>query len=120
MLIDGNGDVTNANGTYGTISDQKLKENISDARNYLDDLDQLRVRKYSFIADQADEATHLGLIAQEVEQIFPNLISEVKDVDDDGNDLGTTTKSVKFSVLTFMMLKAIQELKARIETLEGN
>jgi len=120
LLIDGNGDLTNANGTYGTISDQKLKENISDARDYLDDLDQLRVRKYSFIADQADEATHLGLIAQEVEQIFPNLISEVKDVDEDGNDLGTTTKSVKFSVLTFMMLKAIQELKARIETLEGN
>ena len=55
-----------------------------------------------------------------------------KVTDEEGNvtteivDLGTTTKSVKYSVFTPMLIKAIQEqqtiiedLKSRIETLEG-
>ena len=54
------------------------------------------------------------------------MVEEVQDRDADGNDLGTTTKSVKYSIFVPMLIKAIQEqqaiitdLKARIETLEN-
>jgi len=107
--IFGNGNVQNTNGSYGTISDLRLKENISDARNYLADLLKLRVVKYSLKADASPAANLLGLIAQEVEQVFPTL------VETSGDDV----KSVKTTVLIPMLLKAIQELTARVQTLEA-
>jgi hypothetical protein len=41
------------------------------------------------------------------------------DRDADGNDLGTTTKSVKYSVFVPMLIKAIQEQQAQIEELKA-
>ena len=104
----GNGSVNNSTGTYGTISDLRLKENISDARNYLADLLKLRVVKYSLKSEQSAVATKLGFVAQEVEQVFPTL------VETNGDDV----KSIKTSILIPMLLKAIQELTARVQTLE--
>ena len=104
----GNGSVTNSTGTYGTISDLRLKENISDARNYLADLLKLRVVKYSLKSEQSSEATKLGFIAQEVEQVFPTLVETNAD----------DVKSIKTTVLIPMLLKALQELTARVQTLE--
>ena len=47
------------------------------------------------------------------------LVRESKDFDSEGNDLGTTTKSVKYSILYMKAVKALQEAMARIETLEA-
>ena len=105
----GNGSVNNSTGTYGTISDLRLKENISDARNYLADLLKLRVVKYSLKSEQSAVATKIGFVAQEVEQVFPTL------VETNGDDV----KSIKTSILIPMLLKAIQELTARVQTLEA-
>jgi hypothetical protein len=109
VFIRGNGDIVNANGVYGTISDLRLKENISDARNYLSDLLKLRVVNYSLKEEASAVANKLGFIAQEVEQVFPKM------VDTDKED----TKSIKISVLIPMLVKAIQELTARVQTLEA-
>jgi hypothetical protein len=109
IFIRGNGDIINANGIYGTISDLRLKENIADARNYLSDLLKLRVVKYSLKEEDSAVANKLGFIAQEVEQVFPKM------VDTDSED----TKSIKISLLIPMLVKAIQELTARVQTLEA-
>ena len=66
-----------------------------------------------------NEQKQLGVIAQELEQIFPSMIEEVIDRDAEGNDLGTTTKSVKYSVFVPMLIKAIQELTARLAAVEA-
>ena len=58
------------------------------------------------------------MIAQEVEQVCPNLVAETPDTDDDGKDLGTTTKSVNYSVLYMKAVGALQEALTRIEQLE--
>ena len=79
LTIGGGGNVQNVNNSYGAISDIKLKENISTARSYLDDLCSVNIVKYSLISEQSDHATHLGVIAQELEQIFPGMIEETKD-----------------------------------------
>ena len=135
FYVRSNGNAQNTNNSYGAISDIKLKENISDATPKLNDLLTVKIRNYNLIGDDKKQ---IGVIAQELEEIFPSMIDESKDTenrevtDEEGNvtteivDLGTTTKSVKYSVFTPMLIKAIQEqqtiiedLKARIETLEG-
>jgi hypothetical protein len=112
-----NGNVTNTNNSYGAISDAKLKENIVDASSQWDDLKALQVRNYNFKEGQIH--TQIGLIAQEVELVSPGLVTESPDRDEDGNDLGTVTKSVNYSVLYMKAVKALQEAIAKIETLEG-
>jgi hypothetical protein len=124
IKIYSNGNIQNQNNSYGQLSDINLKENIVDATSKLDEINQIRVVNFNYIGD-IDEETNtpnkqIGVIAQEVEQIFPGLVYECGDTE-------TITKAVKYSVFVPMMLKAIQELKAdndslkaRIETLENN
>jgi hypothetical protein len=108
------GNVTNTNNSYGAISDIKRKENITDATPKLDKLNQVRVVNFNMIGE---EQKQLGVIAQELEQVFPSLIEETPDRDVEGNDLGTTTKSVKYSVFVPMLIKAMQEQQALITQL---
>ena len=124
-----NGNVTNTNNSYGAISDVKLKENITDATPKLDGLMQVRVVNYNLIGD---ENKQLGVVAQELEQIFPALIEESPDyeqvttTDEEGNEItermatGTTTKSVKYSVFVPMLIKALQEQQALITQLQAD
>jgi hypothetical protein len=110
------------NGTSSFTSDSRLKKNIEPARNgYLDDICKLNVVKYNWKNSEEGTPKELGLIAQQVEEVFAGL---VQDADVEMN--GITPKVLKASVLPFMLLKAIQEqqaiindLKARIETLES-
>jgi hypothetical protein len=106
------GSITNATGTYGTISDAKLKENIVDATPKLDKVMQLQVRNFNFIND---ELKQIGFIAQEIEQVFPSLVEEHIGRDEEGNENGDVTKSVKTSILLPILVKAIQELKATVD-----
>jgi len=114
-----NGNVQNTNNSYAGISDIKLKENIVDANSQWNDLKGLRVRKYNF-KEETGQPTHtqIGLIAQEAELVSPGLVYETPDRDADGNDLGTVTKSVNYSVLYMKAVKALQEAMERIEQLE--
>jgi hypothetical protein len=118
LQIYSNGNVQNTNNSYGAISDIKLKENIVDANSQWDDLKALQVRNYNFKEGQTH--TQIGLVAQEVELVSPGLVSESPDRDADGNDLGTVTKSVNYSVLYMKAVKALQEAMERIEALEAD
>jgi hypothetical protein len=119
-FIYGNGNLANANNSYGAISDVKLKENIADAASQWGDVKALQVRNYNF-KEETGQQTHrqIGLVAQEAEQVSPGLVYESPDRDADGNDLGTVTKSVNYSVLYMKAVKALQEAMERIETLEA-
>ena len=116
FFVRANGNVLNTNNSYGAISDVKLKENILDATPKLADLMQVKVRNYNLKSDPTHK--QLGVIAQELETVFPAMVEETPDRDKEGNDLGTTTKSVKYSVFVPMLLKAIQELAAQVTTLQ--
>jgi hypothetical protein len=100
------GSTYNTTGVWGTISDQRLKENIVDATPKLDNLLQLKVRNFNFTSDE-NKTKQIGFVAQEIEQVFPSLVSE----DAEG------TKAVKTTVLLPMLVKAIQEQQALIENL---
>jgi len=114
IYIYGNGNIVNVNNSYGSLSDVKLKENIVDTSPKLADLLQVKVRNYNLIGETTKQ---LGVVAQELETVFPAMVDESPDRDAEGNDLGTTTKSVKYSVFVPMLIKAIQEQQALITTL---
>jgi|MDSZ01.2.fsa_nt_gb hypothetical protein len=119
MSVRSSGDVKNTNNSYGAVSDIKLKENIADATSQWDDIKAVKVKKYSMKTDESDTANRIGVIAQDLEASGMNgLVIEDVDRDADRNDLGTTTKSVKYSILYMKAVKALQEAMTRIETLE--
>jgi hypothetical protein len=93
-----------ANGTFAAISDINKKKNVEDARNYLDDVMKLRVVKYNWKTDEENASKELGWIAQEVENVFPSLISDMNG-----------SKMLKKEVFLPMLMKCIQELNAKVE-----
>jgi len=124
FVVFGNGNVQNANNSYGQTSDVKLKENIVDANSQWDDIKSLRVRNFNFKSDSGFSThTQIGLIAQETEIVSAGLVENVNDVKEDENgtktETGSVTKQVKYSVLYMKSVKALQEAQARIETLEA-
>lgn len=119
IYIFSNGNVQNSNNSYGQISDVKLKENIVDANSQWNDIKGVQVRNFNFKEETGNPThTQIGVVAQELETVSPGLVYETPDTDDDGNDLGTVTKSVNYSVLYMKAVKALQEAIAKIETLE--
>ena len=120
FIVYTNGNVTNTNGSYTTISDAKLKENIVNAGSQWDDLKAIQIRNWNFKAETGHE-THrqIGPIAQELEAVCPGLVFETLDRDEDGNETGEVTKGVNQSVLYMKAVKALQEAMERIEYLEA-
>jgi len=105
------------NGTTTFTSDANAKKNIETTRDgYLEDLASLRVVKYNWKEDEDGTPKELGLIAQEVEEVFPNLV--MRDFDPNIAD-EDKKKMIKVSVLPFMLLKALQEANTKIEALEA-
>jgi len=71
------GDLENTNNAYGAISDEKLKDNIIDTAPKLADILKLKVRNFNFKDNPG--LKQIGLIAQELEQVFPGLVKESPD-----------------------------------------
>jgi len=115
LYIYDSGNVVNVNNSYGTLSDIKIKENITDATPKLADVMRLQVRNFNLKSDP--DHKQIGFVAQELEQVFPSMVDESPDRDEEGNDLGTTTKSIKTSVLVPILVKAIQEQQSIIQSL---
>ena len=115
--VTSDGDVWNHDNSYGG-SDQTLKENIVDASSKLEDLKKLKVRNFNWKADHFPERSKrkmLGFIAQEVEEVFPSLIKEYNITGDNDNPI--MKKAIK-QAWAPILVKALQEAVAKIETLE--
>ena len=113
-FIHGNGNIVNTNNSYGALSDERLKENIIDATPKLNDLMKVKVRNFSL---KGDETKQIGVVAQELEDVFPSMINETKGSNPEDE---TLYKGVKYSVFVPILIKAIQELTAKVEMLEKN
>ena len=76
----GDGDIKNVDNSYGAISDERIKQAITDANSQWDDIKGLRVRNFKRkdeVREKGESAkTHIGLIAQETEAVSPNLVDE--------------------------------------------
>jgi len=107
----------NAAGTvnFATSSDFRLKENIVDSSNALTVVDAIKVRAFDWKEDNGH--VDFGFIAQELQQHYPDAVCA------GDNDAELTdpkgTWQVDYGKLTPLLLKAIQELSAKVAALEA-
>ena len=127
------GDVQNHDNSYGSTSDERIKQGIRDANSQWDDIKALKVRNFKKnddVRQYGDKAwEQIGVIAQELEASGMDKLvkNEVLwDKDDPEVKSGEATegdikeyKAVKYSVLYMKAIKALQEAMARIEALEA-
>ena len=95
--------------TYNSVSDQRLKENIVDAPSALSSINAVKVRSFDWKSDGLH--VDYGWIAQELLEVAPEAVSASDDPDQ--------MMGVDFGRLTPRLVKAIQELTARLEALEA-
>ena len=99
-----------ATGDITAFSDARLKHDIETIDNALDKVDNLRGVTYKMIED-ASHTEKVGVIAQEVEEILPQV---VRTADDE-----MQTKSVDYGKLCAVLIEAVKELKKEVEELKG-
>jgi hypothetical protein len=94
---------------YNTTSDQRLKENITDANDAGDKIDAIQVRQYDWKADGSHQ--DYGMVAQELMTVAPEAVS--------GDPESDEMMGVDYSKLVPMLIKEVQSLRARVAQLEG-
>ena len=101
-------------------SDVRKKENITTVTDALTKVSQLRGVEFNW-KEKYGSKQDMGLIAQEVETVFPILISDSPDPEgaEKENEDGTPMKMMNYNGLFAVTVEAIKELKSKIETLEG-
>ena len=108
LNIDSSGNGTFAGTVYApghqVTSDAKLKTNVQDSSYGLNTVLELRSVKYV-----KNEKEEIGLIAQEVEKITPEFVSETED----------GIKTVNYAQMVSVLVKAVQELKAEVDDLRS-
>ena len=125
--------------SYNTSSDYRLKENIKPVENALSVLTQLKPCTFNFIADADEEV--MGFIAHEVQEVIPQAVTGEKDgfrieevevspaeLDEEGNVITEAVieekeipvyQGIDHSKLVPLLVAAIQELKAEIDSLKN-
>jgi hypothetical protein len=121
-----------ADGGYVTGSDRRRKRNITTIDNALDTVKQLTGKRFQTINRSDEVQEHiskngykLGFIAQEVEDIIPEAVQYHAD-EDDGTENWNSSYAMDYGSVVALLVNAIkeqdttiQDLKDRIQTLEG-
>lgn len=107
------GSFSSTTGAYTSISDQKLKKNIRPLENSINKVLALKPAQYQFINSKVNNEYSIGFIAQDVEPIFPELVS--KNTLPDGKDVYT----MDYSGFGVIAIKAIQEQQTMIQDLQN-
>ena len=94
------------NNNVTAFSDERLKDNIETLEDSLDKVEQLRGVTYT-----RDGRENIGVIAQEVEKILPEIVLTADD------EMGT--KSVDYSRITAVLIEAVKDLSAKVKELEN-
>ncbi|MEQ8626839.1 tail fiber domain-containing protein [Ekhidna sp.] len=94
---------------FNTSSDRRLKEDITDLKDVLQTLIKVEGYKYKFnsIKSKDNETEHFGVIAQELQEIYPDLVKEGED----------GYLSVNYTGLIPLLLEAVKELNEQNQIL---
>lgn len=96
------------NNNVTAFSDKRLKFDIETFKNGLEKVEQLRGVTYKRNDFNGNE--QLGVIAQEVEEVLPQVVLTAKD--------DMRTKSVDYGRLTAVLIEAVKELSTKVKDLE--
>lgn len=92
---------------HSCTSDQRLKKNIQKLEPSLANINRIRSVRFDWKSNNPKH-TDIGLIAQELERIYPEFVTEGED----------GYKRIAYDKLTTILISAVQELTLRIELLE--
>ena len=97
---------------FGTLSysDIKFKENIKDIKYGLSDI--LKMRSVDYDWNIKEKNHDIGFIAQEMEKIVPEIVKEVKGLNNKGNYL-----TINYSKIVPILVQSIKELKSDLDEL---
>ena len=94
-------------------SDSALKENVQPLSDSLAKINQLRPVQFDWNETAKDslgfEGSAIGLIAQEVEQVVPEIVGKLKN---------GGFKTVDYAKLTPLLIDCVQELTAEVKDLK--
>jgi hypothetical protein len=90
-----------------SYSDRRIKKNIHKLESCLDKITNIHGYTYQR-TDMEDDRQFIGMIAQEIEGPFPELVTDSGDI-----------KTVNYPAFTSVLLECIQELKEKINLLEN-
>ena len=107
FVMDMSGNLTMA-GNITAYSDSRLKENVEVIENALSKVQAMRGVTFTRNDVEDKEERHAGVIAQEVEVVFPEVVSE--------NNEGI--KNVAYGNMVGLLIEAVKELKQEVEDLK--
>ncbi len=96
----------------GVWSDRNLKQNITPVENSLDKVSQLNGVNFEW---KKNSQKDIGVIAQDVEKVFPELVHNSKVTDESGTE--KTFKQVNYAGLVGVLIEAVKELKKENQVL---
>lgn len=102
--LEADGDVTAFR--QNTASDARLKKNISTIDNGLEKVNAMRGVSYELLRDST---RNVGVIAQEMEEVVPEVVTERSD----------GMKTVNYGALVGVLIEAVKELTQEVETLKA-
>jgi len=102
------GTFNSSTGAYSAVSDKNLKKNIVNISYGLDAIKDLKPVEYNMVGESDDAKKHLGFIAQEAKEVLPSSVSVMM-----GGILGMDRTEI-----IPVLVKAIQELKAELDTVK--
>ena len=101
-------DISSVDGAYVQTSDRGLMQDIQAIPEVLDKVGRLHPASYLYLDNTEGGPRSIGFVAQDVEPLFPDLVSET----DDG------TKGLAYDGIAVISIKAIQELNTKVDQLE--
>ena len=119
FTVSGDGSATITGSGTAVSSDRRIKTDIVDATSKLNDINSLKVRNFDYIHKDGTKSgkKHIGFIADEFATVFPSMVTTVKQkaFGEDYTDL----QRIMDSALVPILVKAIQELSAKVTALES-
>jgi len=113
FTVRSNGGIANYSANNVNLSDRQEKKDFLPAKSYLETICAIPVQTFNYI-DQTDELPNLGVVAQDVQAVAPELVSESDwSTEKDGSKMRL---SVYQTDLQYALMKSIQELKAINDT----
>jgi len=111
LKLDYAGNVTGTYGNYHVSSDIRRKKDIVTIPNALDKVLSLRGVNFKWKDPLQDANLHMGMIAQEVEKVVPEVVHTVDDK--------MRTKAVEYQYMVGLLVEAIKAQQKQIEELKG-
>jgi hypothetical protein len=101
-----------------TISDSRLKDNIIPIGGALDKIKSLRGVSYTWNSGKKKGKQDIGLIAQEVEEVLPEIVKDKKMPLMDGIDSNKTYKTIDYEKIIAVLVEAVKDQQTQIDELK--